>query len=144
MAEFSSILDRSPSEVRFPKLPVGSYVGVVKGMPRYDKSAKKQTPFVEYKITLVEALEDVDADALEDFGPISDKELPITFYYENEPGFKRLVAFLDNCGVDDEGTLRQRCERAPGSTIVVEIKHTPSQSGDSFYAQIDGTAKYGS
>jgi hypothetical protein len=143
MANFSSILDMPSTEVRFPKLPVGSYVGVVKGMPRFDKSTKKQTPYVEFMISFVEPMADVDPDALEDFGPIADKSLPLTFYYETEGGYNRLKTFLDNCGVEDEGTPRQRIEQVPGRTIVVEVKHVASQDGQSIYAQIDGTAKYG-
>jgi len=143
MPNFSSILDMPSSDVRFPKLPVGSYVGVVKGMPRFDKSTKKQTPFVEFQISLVEPMEDVDQDELADFGPLGDKTIPITFYYETEGGFNRLKTFLDNAGVEAEGTIRQQIEQAPGRTIVVEIKHTPSSDGQSIYAQIDGTAKYG-
>jgi hypothetical protein len=143
MANFSSVLDMNPSEVKFPKLPIGSYVGVVKGMPKLDKSAKKQTPYVEFQIQLVEACDDVDQDALQEFGPFGDKTVPLTFYYETEGGFNRLKAFLVNCGVEDDGTTRQQIEQAPGKTIIVEIKHEPSQDGQSIYARIDGTARYG-
>src|SRR5258706_4382755 len=144
MANFSSILDMPFTEWKFPKLPVGSYVGIVKGMPRYDKSTKKQTPFVEFQIQLTEAMDDVDSDELEAFGPFGDKTIPITFYYETEGGANRLSAFLDNCGLEITGRQpREVIEEAPGRTIVVEIKHEPSQDGQSIYARIDGTAKYG-
>ena len=143
MANFSSILDMPSSEVKFPKLPVGSYVGIVKGMPRYDKSTKKQTPFVEFQISLTEAMEDVDTDELEAFGPFGDKTIPLTFYYETEGGFNRLKKFLTDCGIEDYDNLRVGIEEAPGRTITVEIKHETSQDGQSIYARIDGTAKYG-
>ena len=143
MANFSSILDMPSSEVKFPKLPVGSYVGIIKGMPRYDKSTKKQTPFVEFQISLTEAMDDVDSDELEAFGPFGDKTIPITFYYETEGGFNRLKKFLGDCGIEDYPNIRAGIEEAPGRTIVVEIKHEPSQDGQSIYARIDGTAKYG-
>jgi hypothetical protein len=143
MANFSSILDMPSSEVKFPKLPVGSYVGIVKGMPRYDKSTKKQTPFVEFQIQLTEAMDDVDPDELEAFGPFTEKTIPLTFYYETEGGFNRLKTFLDNCGIEDYMNLRVGIEEAPGRTIVVEIKHEPSAAGQSIHARIDGTAKYG-
>ncbi len=143
MPNFSSILDMPSQDIKFPKLPVGHYVGIVKGMPRFDKSTKKQTPFVEFQIQLTEALEDVDADELQDFGPFGEKTMPLTFYYETEGGYNRLRVFLDNCEIENEGTARQQIEQAPGKTIVVEIKHTPSSDGQSIYAQIDGTAKYG-
>jgi hypothetical protein len=131
------------TEVKFPKLPVGSYVGLVKGMPRYDKSTKKQTPFVEFQIQLTEAMDDVDPDELEAFGPFAEKTIPLTFYYETEGGFNRLKAFLNNCGIEDYSNLRVGIEEAPGRTIVVEIKHEHSADGQSIYARIDGTARYG-
>jgi hypothetical protein len=131
------------TEIKFPKLPVGSYVGIVKGMPRYDKSTKKQTPFVEFQIQLTEAMDDVDPDELEAFGPFGEKTIPLTFYYETEGGFNRLKAFLNNCGIEDFSNLRVGIEEAPGRTIVVEIKHEPSADGQSIYARIDGTARYG-
>lgn len=145
----SSILDMPTSFLSFPKLPVGNYVGVVTGMPNYGTSSKKGTHFVEFTIKLFEAMDDVDPDALEEFGSIADKQLPLTFYYANadgtalEGGVRRLTAFLDNCGIEDNETLRQRIEEASGKTIIVEIKHTPSQDGTTVFAQIDGTAKYG-
>jgi hypothetical protein len=131
------------TEIKFPKLPVGSYVGIVKGMPRYDKSTKKQTPFVEFQIQLTEAMDDVDPDELEAFGPFAEKTIPLTFYYETEGGFNRLKAFLDNCEIEGYSNLRVGIEEAPGRTIVVEIKHEPSADGQSIYARIDGTARYG-
>jgi len=148
MPNFSSVLDMNPSEVRFPKLPIGAYVGIVTGLPKFDKSTKKQTPYVEFQIQLSEPMDDVDEDALAEFveqsGPISGKTMPITFYYETEGGFNRLKAFLENAGVEPVGSARQQIEQAPGRTIIVEVKHVPSTDGQSIYAQIDGTAKYGS
>ena len=141
---FSSILDKASSEVKFPKVPVGAYVGLVTGMPKYDKSARKQTPYVEFQIQLTEALEDVDADDLADYGPLGGKTLGLTFYYETEYGFKRLQAFLENCGIEDGGvSTRERIEQAPGSTIVVVVKHKISEDGRNVREEIDDTKPYG-
>ena len=78
--QFASVLDMPASDIERPKpLPVGSYVCVVQGQPRIDKSAKKQTEFVEYTLKLLEALDDVDADGLEAVGGIKDKTTKVTF-----------------------------------------------------------------
>jgi len=158
MANFSSILDMPSSEIKFPKLPAGSYVGIVKGMPRHGKSTKKMTEFVEFQIQIVEPLkgEDgestVDTDELEAFGPLGEAALPLTFYYSDsdgkalEGGVRRMRDFLSSCGLeegDNYNNYREAFEQVPGRTLIVDIKHQPSQDGRSIYAQIDGTARYG-
>jgi len=143
MPSFASILDTPSQEINFPKLPVGSYTGLVKGMPKFDKSARKQTPYVEFTIQILEAQGDVDPDELTDFGPLAELEMPMTFYYETEGGAKRLLAFLDNCDTDEEATPRQRIDETPGKTVIVEVKHEISADGQFTRARIDGTAKYG-
>ena len=59
---FESILDRPSAEIdrTVKPLPVGSYVAIVQGQPRIDKSSKKQTEFSEYTMKLLEAKDDVD------------------------------------------------------------------------------------
>jgi hypothetical protein len=37
----------------------------VQGQPKIDKSSKKQTEYVQYTLKPIEALDDVDADALD-------------------------------------------------------------------------------
>ena len=62
---FSNILDKPATDVERPRpLPVGTYLTVIQGLPRYDKSSKKQTDFVEFTHQIVSALDDVDPDEL--------------------------------------------------------------------------------
>ena len=138
---FSSVLDMPASDIERPKpLPVGSYVCVVQGQPRIDKSAKKQTEFVEYTLKLLEALDDVDADGLESVGGIKDKITKVTFYL-TENSVYRLKEFLEHCGVDmeEEGSLRQYIAEAPGKQVVAHIIHEASQDGDAVYARVKNT-----
>ena len=63
---FASILDEAPTEISRPKpLPVGTYLCVVQGQPVYDKSNKKGTPFVEFLLRVIAAMDDVDPDDLQ-------------------------------------------------------------------------------
>ena len=145
--EFSDILNKSFDDIKFPKVPVGTYVGVVKGMPRFDVSTKKGTPFAEMTIQLHQAMDDVDPDDLEEYeaeeGSISEKQMPLTFWYKSEGGMNRLKAFVQNCGVDLKGhTPQSALEACQGKTLLVEVKHVNSQDGNSQFAQIDGTAAY--
>lgn len=146
-SSFSDILNKSFDDIKFPKIPVGTYVGVVKGLPRFDVSTKKQTPFAEVQIQLYQAMDDVDQDELEEFetesGPISEKTMPLTFWYKSEGGMNRLKTFITNCGIDLKGhTPTTALEATQGKTLLVEVKHVNSQDGQSQFAQIDGTAEY--
>ena len=78
---FGALLDKPASEIERPKpLPQGGYICTVKGLPKFDKSSKKQTEFVEFTLQPVEAMEDVDQEALASMGglPTRPSVLPTT------------------------------------------------------------------
>lgn len=138
---FASILDKPSSEVERPKpLPVGTYLWAVNGMPRYDKSSKKQTEFVEFTLNCLGAGEDVDQEALAAMGGFQGKQMKAT-YYLTENSLWRLKEFLDHCGIDPEGSLRQRVEQAAGCQVVGQITHEASQDGQSVFARLGNTAQ---
>jgi len=138
---FGAILDTPSSEVERPKpLPVGSYVCVVKGLPRFDKSSKKQTEFVEFTLQPLTAGDDVDQDALEEMGGFANRTMRATFYI-TEDAIWRLKKFLaEDLEIDGEDrTLRQMIDDAPGKQVLVNIKHRASDDGGIF-AEIASTA----
>lgn len=137
---FQSVLDTPAGDIERPKpAPVGSYVCVVQGQPKIDKSSKKQTEYVEYTLKPLEALDDVDEDALDAWG-IKDKTFRITFYI-TENSIYRLKEFLQHCGIEmeDDGSLRQYVAEAAGKQIVAHIIHEPSQDGETIYAKVKNT-----
>jgi hypothetical protein len=149
---FSSILDTPVSEVSRPKpLPQGTYLGMTKGLPRYDKSTKKGTPFSEYSIQLMEACEDVDQEELNvaltkgngDVISLRDRSpMRLTFYHTPD-ALWRLIKFLKDLGLeteDDTTTVGELEQQAPGRQVYVHIKHTPSDDGEAMFANIDKTA----
>lgn len=141
---FSSILDDSPTEVARPQpLPAGTYLTRVIGQPRYDKSSKKQTPFVEFTLKLMAAEEDVDADELADAlgeKSISDRVLPITFYL-TEDAVYRLDEFHEHCGLDleNEESRRNRNDEVTNAEVRVVVAHEASQDGSQVFARIRRT-----
>lgn len=147
---FSSILDRPATEIEKPKpLPVGTYLTRVVGLPRYDKSAKKGTDFIEFTHVLVSPGEDVDAEELSTYLSRKDgstKSLSeITMkntYYLTEDSAWRLHQFLfEHCGFDpDESTLRQAAESTANVEVYITVGHEPSMDGTSVFARIKGTA----
>ena len=149
-ATFSDILNKPASEVERPKpLPAGTYLCVVKGLPRFDKSSKKQTEFVEFNLSPMQAGEDVDQEDLAAMLLNKDgtskvlNELTIrATYYLTDNSLYRLKDFLTHCGLDVESdaSLRQLVDAAPGCQVTAFVKHQASDDGQSVYAQLGGTA----
>jgi hypothetical protein len=147
---FGSILDR-PSEggKRPPPLPVGTYNTLIKGLPRYGKSDKKGTDFVEFTHQFVQAYDDVSEEDLNtaltkpsgEVVKLSDRTIRNT-YYLTEDAKWRVERFLKHCGLDeaDFESIRQMIDATPGRQVAITIKHTPSDDGEDLYANIAGTA----
>lgn len=139
---FGALLDKAPTEVVRPKsLPEGQYLWVVQGLPRYDKSSKKQTEFTEFTLKCLQAGPDVDQDDLTEAGGIEDKTMKITFYH-TENGIYRLDEFHEHCGIDlsIEASRRDRNDECMNSQVVGFIKHEPSNDGTTTFAKIGKTA----
>ena len=154
---FASVLDAPSNEIdrTVKQLPVGTYVAMVQGLPRIDKSSKKQTEFSEYTMKILEAKDDVDEDDLDAYltnkdgtkRTLQDATIKATFYHtENSIG--RLLTFLDHLdGIskrDDadsiEATPRQRMSEVAGKQCCIHVKHEPWQSGEGVSARVDSTA----
>lgn len=141
---FSDLLDTPASEaVAPPTFPAGSWHWRVVGQPRYDKSSKKETPFVEFTLKPLAAMEDVDQEALNDFGSFADKTIPATFYITEKSKFM-LREFLVNCGISDEGvSLKQMIEEAVNCEVIGFIRHEASEDGQRVFARFGRFAPVG-
>lgn len=152
MSNFSSILDRAPSEIEKPKpLPVGTYTCVVNGLPTYDKSSKKQTDFVRFNLKVLAAGEDVDADDLSTWmqkpdgttRSLADTQIRHDLYLTEDAAW-RLKDFLTHLGWDIEdsenGSMRQMIEQSAGRQVNVFMRHEASQDGTSVFAKVGSTA----
>ena len=143
---FSSVLDKPATAIARPKpLPIGPYLAVVEGLPRYDKSSKKQTDFVEFSLRITAAADDVDPDELAEIGLTLKDGTPRTMkntYYLTEDAAWRLKKFLEDLGFDFEGdlTMREACESASNREVYITVKHEPSMDGQSIFAKIGDTA----
>jgi hypothetical protein len=140
----TSILDRSPASIKRPKpLPPGTYLTVVRGLPRYDKSSKKQTEFVEFTLVIQKPADDVNPEDLAAMGGCIGKEIKATYYLTDDAVY-RLKDFLEHCDFDvdsDEATLREMSEQAAGSQVWATIRHESSQDGKQIFARLRDTAR---
>lgn len=148
---FTSLLDQAPTEVVRPKAaPVGSYLWIVKGLPRIDKSSKKQTEFTEFTLQCVAAGNDVDKDDLETWltaadgskKTISDLIMQATFY-STEKSIYMLDEFHENCGIDLSAPNKRttRSEECVNHEVVGYIRHEASNDGKSTFARFGKWAK---
>lgn len=144
-ANFSDVLDKPSAEIERPvPLPAGQYICAIVGLPRHDKSSKKQTPFVEFTARVLQAGDDVDQEALAEMGGLAEKTIKLT-YYLTENSVYRLKEFLfDDLGLEDDGgSLRPKLEQTAGCQFMATIKHTSSDDGKSIYANVASTAPVG-
>lgn len=147
---FTSILDRNPTEVEKPKpIPAGTYSTIIIGQPRFDKSSKKQTEFVEFSHKIVAQGEDVSEEDLNEaltkpdgsVRPLQDIVMKNTFYLTENAAW-RLKDFLKDVGFDvddDSVSMREMVEGCAGRSVGVFVKHEPSQDGTTVFAKIDRT-----
>lgn len=145
---YASLLDKPASLDDRPKTqPQGSYLTIIKGLPRYDKSSKKQTDFVEFTGQILQAGPDVDEDDLAAWltkadgtvVPITDKTIKLTYYITDGAIFM-LNDFLDHCGTDDSKSRRERIDDTPNAEVVVYIRHEARQDGQGVNARVGKTA----
>lgn len=138
---FSDLLNTDADSVERPKpLPAGSYLCTVKGLPEHGKSAKKQTPFVNFTLVPQQAMEDVDTDALEEMGGLENKTIRGT-YYLTENSLWRLKEFVEHCGLDTSGKkLSELIEQTVNCQVVAQIKHEASEDGTAVFAKLANTA----
>lgn len=136
---FASILDEEPTEVSAPApLPQGTYIAIVAGPGRYDKSTKKGTDFVEFNLRPTEAEEDVDPDELEAAGGLDGKTIKATFWLTDEAKFM-LDQFHEHCGLDlsEPASRRTRNDEIVNAQVRVFVKHEPSQDGTRIFARFN-------
>jgi hypothetical protein len=145
---FTDILNRQSNTIERPKpIPVGTYLWVVQGLPRQDKSQKKGTPFVEFTCKPLSAQDNVDPDDLGTMltradgqkKALQDQVRKLTFYL-TEDALWRLTKFLDDCQAGDESmTLAQRISETPNCQFYGDITHSSSEDGEATYANISKT-----
>jgi len=138
---FSAILDQQVEDAERPKpLPVGTYLCVVTGLPRFDKSSRAQTDFAEFTLQPTEVYDDVDKDELEAMGGLENRTLRITFWLTEDAKW-RLRKFLEDCGIDVSGkSFHEAIEEAPGQQVIANVTHDPAKDGSGHYAVVKSTA----
>jgi hypothetical protein len=144
---FASILDEAPGEVRrAPPAPAGTYHCKV-GQWEPGQSSKKKTPFIKFALRPLMALEDVDAEQLEEAGGIEGRNLSVTFYI-TEDAVAMLDEFHQNCGLDlktleAQGVSRRaRNDMVMNADVLAVVTHRVDEQDPSrVFAEVRRTAR---
>ena len=148
-ANLQSILERPISEIVKPKpLPAAIYRGVVKKFET--GTANTGTQFVEFQIAPIAPEGEIDEAALDaaltkgngQKVPLSEKTLRHTFYITDLAAY-RLQKFLNDCGIEDEGSLMSMMQEVTNREVLIDVKHEASRDpgSDVMFARIVATAK---
>jgi hypothetical protein len=146
MTDFRSLLDTEVTEVERPKpLVAGNYVWNVAEY-KFDKSAKKKTDFVQFKLVPVMAQEDVDpaelALVLGDKS-LSDFSKNVDFYLTKDAVWRLDEFLLEKLACEPGQSRTAMIESAIGRQVVGQISLTPSERDENvMYANLTAFAKY--
>jgi hypothetical protein len=147
---FSSILDMPASQAVRPKpSPVGTYLAMVNGHAEFGKSTKKGTGYAKINWQLLEASDDVDAEALNtalakpdgSVQALREKFVSQTLWDTPNSAY-RLKDVLVALGIEDtedgkERTLGDMLQEIPGRQAWIHIRHRASDDGEGLFADID-------
>lgn len=119
------ILNMSTQDIKPPPpMPRGYYRALI-GDIKSGVSHEKKTRFVQYPLTLSEAGEDVDQDALAEIDDWVGRNINSDKFWITAAATYRLTAFLKAAGVSD-GQLREDMQQAPGREVFVFVETIPS------------------
>lgn len=147
MSTFEEILNKPARDILPPQpLPVGTYLGVIE--PQYEIKKAGETDVIEYKIRLLQAMDDVDSTAAATFpGGIMGTIRRYTLWGTNDPSKIETVRyymkkfFVDTLDLNEDFELKQMVPEAVGRQLLVTIHHKPIKDGSRMVDEISATAK---
>lgn len=140
--DFTELLDSEPiGEIEKPKpLPEGSYAGIIKKI-EFGASRQKKTPYVRFHVEIIAALDDVDANALEEFGDLNNKTMRVDQYVTENTKHMLKDFLLLHVGIEagDDAKLSEVIPEAQGREVGLRIGHEIAEASQEPYATVSGT-----
>lgn len=145
--DFQALLSQPLASNAFdrpPPLPAGSYLAQVGPFEFGKTTGEKATPYVSFKMQLVEPLPDVDANELLEVvktKPLNEFEMKHDLYLTGAAAW-RLGEFLkDHVKVDEGLTGAEGIQQAVGKQVVVVLEKVPNKKKPGeFFVNISQTA----
>lgn len=151
MVDFSKLADKKLEEVERPPLaPIGHYRFKVAKMPEMDVNPDSEWYIIEFQCQALEALDDVDPDALAEYGKVTNIQLRKTFMCDREDekaadqmlfNVKRFL--IDHLGCADESmSLKEALAQSPGAEFTGQVVHKQDKNDkELFHANLGRTGK---
>lgn len=144
MTDFNALLDRKGSSFEKPKpLPAGHFEGVITKMVLKDvnmerEGSKVDVPIGEMFIRATAPRDDVDADALEAYGGLSDRSILRKTWWLEEESVHQFITFCETAlGFDPDNTLRQHIDEVVNQGVLMEVINVPKKGDpETVYANI--------
>lgn len=137
MANLDHLLGKKVNEVEKPKsFPIGHYIWTLTAFEIME-SSKKKTPGIEYKVKMIEPMDDVDEDELALVKNPREKEKKLTFWL-TEDSLWRFTDFLETLGVSDEDkTLEELIPETVSCQFLAAIRHETIEGSTDVIDKID-------
>lgn len=149
MGNFQDILKKKAADVERPEpYPLGSYLFIVKGLPKQNTVGDASSKVVEYTLDLISPQEDVDPQAFAEYtGKFGGFPKPqrLAFFIENQdgsPALWPLKKFLTETLKIEEGDkeMEEMINESVGKQGIAKIGHKPDKKGgDVVYANVEMT-----
>lgn len=136
---FNDLLSTQVDQAERPKpLPPGTYTFIIQGQPKFDRTkSDKETPFIEWQATPVQAHGDVDQTLLSQVKDWNKRGLRLTFYLTEDAKF-RLREFMEKLGLSVQGrTFAEVLPEVVNQQFVAAVKHEVAQKSGNIFAVID-------
>jgi hypothetical protein len=141
---FEEIMNLKLDDVEDAKpFPVGTYIWMINGQPESGKSSQKQTPYWRFRCKPIQAMEDVDREALEEAGGLQ-REMDLDFYITPDSASILRNFLRDTLGIRGGLSVTQAVAEATGQQFKGHVRHEPFTRNDGtagLRARIDSTTK---
>jgi hypothetical protein len=137
---FEEILNRPVADVDEPKLlPVGKYLCIVDGFPKFEKVGRNQTDSVNFTLTPMQAIDVAPGALAEALNGATLHSKKIYFrQFITEDSLYRVKNFLCDLGIPPT-TLREMFSEVGGRQVVITLGHRPSLDGTRLFHDVKRT-----
>lgn len=148
MPSFTDALDKNFDDIERPKnLPVGNYIWVVEKQPAFEKAKDGSYEFLDFQLKCVAPSDDVDPDALREFGDTSNVRQRLRFIFSTtekndyDRALFNLKRFLEEHLQVEAANIKEALAKSVGHQCMAEVSWQPDKNDpEVIYTNIRRTA----